>query len=104
MSKHTKHTVSNKIFKFISSPGLFLGTKGNENPMVWLYKVKRLWMRGNFSDEEVLLIAASNLTGQAKLWWVPLEDSIVTWDAFEEAFKAANLNYNNFFRFIIFIN
>ncbi|KAG2216450.1 hypothetical protein INT45_000063 [Circinella minor] len=65
----------------------FSGTKDDENPMVWLHKVKRLWLRGNFSDEEVLLIAASNLTGQAELWWVPLEETIATWEAFEEAFK-----------------
>ena len=56
--------------------------------MVWLHQVKRLWVRGNLSDAEVLLIAASHLKGQVELWWVPLEDSIITWEAFEEAFRA----------------
>ncbi|KAG2215768.1 hypothetical protein INT45_009409 [Circinella minor] len=80
--------INNKAFKFISSPGSFSGTGVGENPMVWLRQIKRLWLRGNLSDAEVLLIAASHLTGQAELWWVPLEETVVTWDMFEEAFKA----------------
>ncbi|KAG2213623.1 hypothetical protein INT45_000984, partial [Circinella minor] len=80
--------INNKAFKFISSPGSFSGTGVGENPMVWLRQIKRLWVRGNLSDAEVLLIAASHLTGQAELWWVPLEETVVTWDMFEEAFKA----------------
>ncbi|KAG2216448.1 hypothetical protein INT45_000061 [Circinella minor] len=80
------YTIHNKIFKFISAPGTFSGTKRDENPTVWLSEIKRLWQRGNFTDDEVLLIAGSNLKGQAGLWWTSLEDSILTWDAFEEAF------------------
>ncbi|KAG2205305.1 hypothetical protein INT45_008340, partial [Circinella minor] len=80
-------TIHNKIFKFISAPGTFSGTKRGENPTVWLGEIKRLWQRGNFTDDEVLLIAGSNLKGQAGLWWNSLEDSILTWDAFEEAFR-----------------
>ncbi|KAG2216126.1 hypothetical protein INT45_001974 [Circinella minor] len=81
-------TIHNKIFKFISTPGTFSGTKRGENPTVWLDEIKRLWQRGNFTDDEVLLIVGSNLKGQAGLWWMSLEDSILTWDAFEEAFRA----------------
>ncbi|KAG2209654.1 hypothetical protein INT45_002784, partial [Circinella minor] len=80
--------INNKAFKFISSPGSFSGTRVGENPIVWLCQIKRLWLWGNLSDAEVLLIAASHLTGQAELWWVPLEETVVTWDMFEEAFKA----------------
>ncbi|KAG2215692.1 hypothetical protein INT45_013355 [Circinella minor] len=81
-------TIHSKIFKFISAPGTFSGTKRGKNPTVWLGEIKHLWQRGNFTNDKVLLIAGSNLKGQAGLWWTSLEDSILTWDAFEEAFHA----------------
>ncbi|KAG2209355.1 hypothetical protein INT45_010827 [Circinella minor] len=88
----SEHAINNKIFKFILLPGPFSGTKVDENPMVWLCKVKRLWLRGNFSHEEVLLIATSNLTRQAELWWVPLEDTIIDGESVENvAYKLQEL-------------
>ena len=88
MAKHQESSlIQNQVFKFLSSPGSFSGNRVSENPMVWLRQVKRLWLRGNLSDAEVLLVAVSNLKGQAELWWELLEDVVVTWEEFERRFK-----------------
>lgn len=79
---------SQDISRFLANPEVFSGTSSGINPLSWFKQFDRVRRAAIWSDEQALLVVGSYFRGQAQMWWDALEDSIHTWSAFEDAFKA----------------
>jgi hypothetical protein len=78
---------NNNLVKFLAPLVTFSGNESDARAEAWLKSIKRVKTVSGMEDEAALMIAASNMTSKAQVWWDTIEESTLTWVDFEAKFN-----------------